>query len=197
MWEEGLRVFKSLKDILPGTIEELGISEQLKRAAAFAAWRAVAAELPLHARAARPVRFLRGVLVVEAPSSAAIHELHMRTPQLMRDLNKRMGRPLVSKLEFRVRGQRPAPRATPGSLPQPNRKTPRPPAAADDVTDRQRRLRQAIELIADPAVRQQAVARLEATEEGGLHRCEQCGTQLSEPGACPLCQAESTQHSGE
>ena len=39
-------MFKSLKDILPGTIEELGISEQLKRAAVFAAWRALAAELP-------------------------------------------------------------------------------------------------------------------------------------------------------
>ena len=50
-------MFRSLKDILPGTIDELGISEQLKRAAAYAAWRAVAAELPVHARAARPIRF--------------------------------------------------------------------------------------------------------------------------------------------
>ena len=50
-------MFKSLKDILPGTIEELGISEPLMRSAVFAAWRTIAASLPAHARAARPHPF--------------------------------------------------------------------------------------------------------------------------------------------
>ena len=190
-------MFKSLKDILPGTIEELGISEQLKRAAAYAAWRAVAADLPVHARAARPVRFLRGVLVVEAPSSAAIHELHMRTPQLMRALNTRVGRPLVSKLEFRVRGRRPTGRAAAGGVSQSTPEAPPQKAAAAADPDRERRLRQAIDLIENPTVREQALARLAANEEQESDRCEQCGTHISASGFCPLCQAHEGQNSGE
>lgn len=189
-------MFKSLKDILPGTIEELGISEQLKRAAVFAAWRALAADLPAHARAARPIRFQRGTLVVEAPSSAAVHELHMRTPQLTRDLNTRMGRPLVTKLEFRLRGRNPSTRAATGSVPSAAPETPTPKPVAHDDPEREQRLRQAIDLIEDPTVREQALARL-AGKEPQSERCEQCGTHLSAPGLCPLCQAHEGQESGE
>lgn len=187
-------MFRSLKDILPGTIEELGISEQLKRAAAYAAWRAVAAELPVHARAARPIRFLRGTLVVEAPSSAAIHELHMRTPQLLRAVNTRVGRPLVTKLEFRVRGRRPTTRAAAPALPT---QTPPRPAAASEDPDRDKRLRQAIELIEDPTVREQALARLAAANDHEPERCNLCGTHISTPGLCPLCQAHGGKESGK
>ena len=190
-------MFKSLRDVLPGTIEELGISEQLKRAAAFAAWRTVAAELPAHARGARPLQFRQGTLVVEAPSSAAVHELHMRTPQLTRELNKRIGPPLVTKLEFRVRGRRPTTRTTAGtgttSAPSANSDKP----AAPEDEERQQRLRQAIELIEDPTVREQALARLAATEAQESVRCAQCGTQISTPGLCPLCQAAEEQASAE
>ncbi len=189
-------MFKSLKDILPGTIEELGIAEQLKRAAAYTAWRAVAAELPDHARAARPIRFLRGTLVVEAPSSAALHELYMRTPQLMRDLNTRMGRPLVATLEFRVRGRRPTNRAATGSASLPTPETSPQRTAANDDLVREQRLRQAIDLIEDPAVRKQALARLAGKEEHA-ERCEQCGTHISTPGECPLCQAHEGQEGRE
>ena len=189
-------MFKSLKDILPGTIEELGISEQLKRAAAFAAWRAIAADLPAHARAARPIRFQQGTLVVEAPSSAAVHELHMRTPQLTRDLNTRMGRPLVTKLELRVRGRRPSSRPATGSAPPVAPETPTHRPVAHDDPEREQRLRQAIDLIEDPAVRKQALARLSGKEEHA-ERCEQCGTHLSTSGLCPLCQAHEGQESGE
>ena len=194
--EKGQRMFKSLKDILPGTIEELGISEQLKRAAAFAAWRALAADLPAHVRGARPMRFQRGILVVEAPSSAAVHELHMRAPQLTRDLNTRMGRPLVTSLEFRVRGRGPSSRPATGSTPSVAPKTPIHKPVAHDDPEREQRLRQAIALIEDPTVREQALARLAGKEEHA-ERCEQCGTHLSAPGVCPLCQAHEGQESGE
>ena len=187
-------MFKSLKDILPGTIEELGISEQLKRAAAFAAWRAIAAALPAHARAARPIRFQQGTLVVEAPSSAAVHELHMRTPQLMRELNTRMGRPLVTKLEFRVRGQRPTSRPAIGVVSQPTPETSSRKAALQNDPAREQRLRQAIDLIENPTVREQALARLAGKEEHS-DRCEQCGTHLSTSGLCPLCQADEERKS--
>ena len=190
-------MFKSLKDILPGTIEELGISEQLKRAAVFAAWRTVVARLPAHARAARPLRFQHGTLVVEAPSSAAIHELHMRAPQLTRDLNKIVGRLLVTKLEFRVRGPRPATRATTGTLPQSAIEKPRNQPATQEDPDRERRLRQAIDLIDNPTVREQALARLAASKEQEPERCTACGAEVSTPGLCPLCQAHESQDSGE
>lgn len=186
-------MFKSLKDILPGTIEELGISEQIKRAAVFAAWRGLAVDLPAHARIARPIRFQRGTLVVEAPSSAAMHELHMRTPQLMRDLNTKLGRPLVTKLEFRVRGRRPTTRAAASAAPHSTTQTPPKPATASDDPDRDKRLRQAIDLIENPTVREQALARLAASEEQESDRCEQCGTHISAPGLCPLCQAHDEQ----
>ena len=190
-------MFKSLKDILPGTIEELGISEQLKRTAVFAAWRTVAARLPAHARTARPSRFRHGTLVVEAPSSAAVHELHMRAPQLTRDVNKIVGRPLVAKLELRVRGRRPASRAATGASHRSAPATPRTGPAPPEDPDRDRRLRQAIDLIEDPVVRQQALARLASSEELDSARCAQCGTRLSTPGNCPLCQAKEKQESGE
>ena len=158
-------MFKSLKDILPGTIEELGISEQLKRAAVFAAWRALASDLPAHARGARPAQFRHGALVVEAPSSAAVHELHMRTPQLMRELNTRLGRPLITKLEFRVRGRRPISRAASGAATQSAAKSPPKPANASDDPDRDKRLRQAIDLIENPLVRQKALDKLAESQE--------------------------------
>ena len=190
-------MFKSLKDILPGTIEELGISEQLKRTAVFAAWRTVAARLPAHARAARPLRFQHGSLVVEAPSSAAIHELHMRAPQLTRDVNKIVGRLLVTKLEFRVRGQRPATRAATGTLPQSAIEKPRTKPASPEDPERERRLRQAIDLIENPTVRRQALARLAGSDELEPERCTACGTEVSTPGLCPLCQAHQDRESGE
>ena len=189
-------MFKSLKDILPGTIEELGISEQLKRAAAFTAWRAIAAALPTHARAARPIRFQQGTLVVEAPSSAAVHELHMRTPQLMREINTRMGRPLVTKLEFRVRGRQPTSRPATGNASLPTPETPAHRPVAHDDPAREQRLRQAIDLIENPTVREQALARLAGKEEHS-DRCEQCGTHLSTSGLCPLCQVHEEQDSEE
>ena len=189
-------MFRSLKDVLPGTIDELGISEQLKRSAVFAAWRTVAARLPPHAQAARPSRFHQGTLYIEAPSSPAVHELHMRTPQLTRDVNKTVGRPLVTKIEFRVRGRRPPTRAATQTPHQAAPEIPDKRGAASEDADRERRLRQAIDLIDNPSVREQALTRLSAADQQS-ERCEQCGTQISTPGDCPLCQAHEGQDSPE
>ena len=194
-------MFKSLKDVLPGTIEELGIGERLEEAAVKAAWRRVVAGLPVHARGARASGFRRGVLVVQAPSSAAVHELHMRVPQLLRAVNTILGRPLVTKLDFRARGQPqrsrnlPAPGAT-QAHPQPADATAGNPADAHDATDRERRLRQAIDLIQNPAVRQQALARLAGSEEQ-TECCTVCATPVSTPGLCPLCRAHEEQDGGQ
>ena len=189
-------MFKALKDVLPGMIDELGISEQLKGAAVFAAWRTVAARLPPHARAARPSRFQHGTLVVEVSSSSAVHELHMRIPQLTREVNRIVGRPLVTKLEFRVRGRRPPTRAAAGMHTPSPPVTPSKKATTEGDADRERRLRQAIDLIENPVVRQQALARLSAEEEQ-TDRCTLCGTVVSTPGLCPLCQAHEEQESAE
>lgn len=188
-------MFKALKDVLPDMIEELGISEPLMRSAVFAAWRAVAAELPAHARAARPFRYKNGTLTVEAPSSAAVHELHMRAPQLTRDVNRAVGRALVAKIEFRVRGHRPPTRAATAPPAASSPAAPRAPAPTHDA-ERARRLRQAIDLIENPTVRAQALAQLAASEEQESVRCEQCGTQINPTGDCPLCQAHEGQEGG-
>ena len=68
--------------------------------------------------------------------------------------------------------------------------------ATDEANERERRLRQAIELIENPAVRQQALARLAATEEQ-MDRCTLCGTAVGTSGHCPLCQAHEEQESEE
>ncbi len=198
-------MFKSLKDVLPGTIEELGIGERLEEAAVKAAWRRVVAGLPAHARGARASGFRRGVLVVQAPSSAAVHELHMRVPQLLRAVNTALGRPLVTALEFRATGRRAPTRAAATLRPQPAAETAksastdptpaRQAAAQDDAADRERRLRQAIDLIQNPAVRRQALARLAKSEEQP-ERCTVCGTPVSAPGLCALCRAHEGQESG-
>ena len=188
-------MFKALKDVLPGMIDELGISEPLMRSAVFAAWRTIAASLPTHARDARPRRFQQGTLTIETPSSAAVHELHMRVPQLTRELNTKLGRPLVTKLDLRVRGQRPAPRSPTGTQLPPSQKASPQATATDDDADRERRLRQAIDLIENPAVRQQALARLAGVETQESDRCTLCGVNISTPGFCPLCQAHESQGS--
>ena len=188
-------MFKALKDVLPGMIDELGISEPLMRSAVFAAWRTIAASLPAHARDARPLRFQQGTLTIQTPSSAAVHELHMRVPQLTRELNTKLGRPLVTKLELRVRGQRPPTRTPTGTqLPPSQKASPQATATVDDA-DRERRLRQAIDLIENPAVRQQALARLAGEEAQESDRCTLCGVNISTPGFCPLCQAHESQGS--
>ena len=188
-------MFKALKDVLPGMIDELGISEPLMRSAVFAAWRTIAASLPAHARDARPLRFQQGTLTIQTPSSAAVHELHMRVPQLTRKLNTKLGRPLVTKLELRVRGQRPPTRTPTGiQLPPSQKASPQATATVDDA-DRERRLRQAIDLIENPAVRQQALARLTGEEAQESDRCALCGVHVSTPGHCPLCQAHEGQDS--
>ena len=64
------------------------------------------------------------------------------------------------------------------------------------ASNRERRLRQAIDLIENPAVRQQALARLAATEEQ-TDRCTLCGALVSTPGLCALCQAHEGQQSGK
>ena len=188
-------MFKALKDALPGMIDELGISEPLMRSAVFAAWRTIAAGLPAHARDARPLRFQQGTLTIETPSSAAVHELHMRVPQLTRELNTKLGRPLVTKLELRVRGQRPPTRTPTGTQLPPSQKASPQATATDDDADRERRLRQAIDLIENPAVRQQALARLAGEEAQESDRCTLCGVHISTPGHCPLCQAHESQES--
>ena len=63
------------------------------------------------------------------------------------------------------------------------------------ASNRERRLRQAIDLIENPAVRQRARARLAATEEQ-TDRCTLCGAPASTPGLCALCQAHEGQGSG-
>ena len=64
------------------------------------------------------------------------------------------------------------------------------------ASNRERRLRQAIDVIENPAVRQQALARLSATEEQ-TDRCTLCGALVSTPGFCALCQAHEGQQSGK
>ena len=62
------------------------------------------------------------------------------------------------------------------------------------ASNRERRLRQAKYLIENPTVRQQALARLAASEEQTA-RCTLCGALVSTPGLCALRQAHEGQES--
>ena len=178
-------MFKALKDVLPGMIDELASPSRSCGRRCLPRGVPSPRGLPAHARDARPFRFQQGTLTIQTSSSAAVHELHMRVPQLTRELNTKLGRPLVTKLELRVRGQRPSPRTPTGTqLPPSQKDSPQATATVDDA-DRERRLRQAIDLIENPTVRQQALARLAGEEEQESDRCALCGVHVQHPRPLP------------
>ena len=89
---------QSISGVLPALLRELGLE------AGITGWRAVTewpdAVGPQVARRSRAVSFQEGTLVVEVEGSAWLHELSMLKPDLVRQLNRRLGSAHVRDLRF-------------------------------------------------------------------------------------------------
>jgi predicted nucleic acid-binding Zn ribbon protein len=87
-----------ISGVLPALLRDLGLE------AGIAGWRAVqewpAAVGPRIARRAHGVSFQDGTLVVEVEGSAWLHELSMLKPDLVRQLNRRLGSAHVRDVRF-------------------------------------------------------------------------------------------------
>ena len=91
-------IVQSISGVLPALLRDLGLE------AGIMGWRAVRewpdAVGPQVARRARAVSFQEGTLVVEVEGSAWLHELSMLKPDLVRQLNRRLGSAHVRDLRF-------------------------------------------------------------------------------------------------
>ena len=89
---------QSISEVLAALLRDLGLE------AGIAGWHAVEewpqAVGPRIARRAHGVSFQDGTLVVEVEGSAWLHELSMLKPDLVRQLNRRLGSAHVRDLRF-------------------------------------------------------------------------------------------------
>jgi len=89
---------ESIARVLPALLRELGLE------AGVLGWRAVTewpdAVGPPIARRTRAVSFQDGTLRIEVEGSAWRYELELLKRDLLRQLNQRLGSPLVRDLEF-------------------------------------------------------------------------------------------------
>lgn len=93
-----MRDMKSLATILPALFKQLGLEEDARGWQAVTEWPAVAGErIAKHARA---VSFRDGSLTVEVEGSAWMQELGFLERELLRKLNRHLGRDIVREVRW-------------------------------------------------------------------------------------------------
>ncbi|MCE9626710.1 MAG: DUF721 domain-containing protein [Candidatus Eisenbacteria bacterium] len=93
-----MRDMKSLATILPELFKQLGLEEDARGWQAVTEWPAVAGErIAKHARA---VSFRDGSLTVEVEGSAWMQELGFLERELVRKLNRHLGRDIVREVRW-------------------------------------------------------------------------------------------------
>jgi hypothetical protein len=80
---------KSLSDVLPGVIKELGLSERMMMEEIQAAWRQVAGEVI--AKASSPETVQRGVLYIKLLQPAIHYAVHGEKAKMLQHLNQLLG----------------------------------------------------------------------------------------------------------
>src|SRR5215510_3723630 len=96
---------RPLATILPALFEQLGLARTADGWRAVSDWPAVAgARIARHTRA---LSFRDGALTVEVEGSAWMHELGFLKPELVRNLNRQLGGPVVRDVRFLSAGARP------------------------------------------------------------------------------------------
>ena len=84
--------FQSLRDILPQTLDGLGIAERVSRERAMRLWPAVAQEIdPALARGSRAIALQGAALLVRVSEPALVHLIACRREQVVALLNARLG----------------------------------------------------------------------------------------------------------
>ncbi|MGH2350532.1 MAG: DciA family protein [Chloroflexota bacterium] len=91
--------FRRLGDILPQTLEGLGIEQRVRQEQARRAWHRVAHRVsPALAAGAEAVELRGGVLMVRVPAGHLARMLEARTAELVRWLNAEVGDGIVESV---------------------------------------------------------------------------------------------------
>jgi predicted nucleic acid-binding Zn ribbon protein len=84
-----------LADLLPETVRQFGLEEQLEQARAAAAWlRIVAERVPAAAGSCRLVGLQQGVATIETDEPIVAQEIRLRSPELLRALRDATATPV-------------------------------------------------------------------------------------------------------
>jgi len=101
--EEKLRSMERLADLLPETVRQFGLEDQLEQARAASAWlRIVAERVPEAAGSCRLTGLVQGVATIEADEPIVAQEIRLRTPELLKLLRADTG-PGVFQLRVMTR----------------------------------------------------------------------------------------------
>ncbi len=187
------RMRGSVNEALEGVLSGLEAAVRIRESLALAYWERVAG--PQAAAASRAESVRDGVLFVTTRSSTWSHELSFHKTQLIAELNRRIGRPVIKDIQFRARGVEETP-----DLPEPpDHPTPEELDLVRLPREEQAALRKDLEAlfetIPDASLRQMIAgqmirsARLRRWRlEHGWQECARC-TALHKTGEdlCPVC----------
>ncbi len=89
------RPMERLADLLPETVRQFGLEDQLEQARAAAAWlRIVAEHVPAAAGSCRLTGLSQGVATIEADEPIVAQEIRLRSPELLRALRNATAAPV-------------------------------------------------------------------------------------------------------
>lgn len=89
---------KSLGDALDELVESLGIKKKLREQEVFSLWHEAVGERI--AQVAKPLRMVRGTLVVSVKTGAWRNELSMRKQEIVGRLNQILAEEIVRDIKF-------------------------------------------------------------------------------------------------
>jgi predicted nucleic acid-binding Zn ribbon protein len=89
---------KTIGEAIEELVAQLGIKKKLHEQDAFVVWDEAVGERI--AKAATPIRMLRGTLIVSVKSGPWRNELSMRKPEILRRINELLGGEIVKDIKF-------------------------------------------------------------------------------------------------
>ena len=109
------RAISQLADVLEKTVAGLESGQRIRESLALAYWEHVVGP---QAAAATQADFVReGILFVNTKSSVWSHEMTFLKAHVLKELNRRIGRPVIKEIIFRARGVEPRPQPREASQP--------------------------------------------------------------------------------
>ncbi|MEN3002176.1 MAG: DUF721 domain-containing protein [Armatimonadota bacterium] len=184
--------FESVGGWLWEVLRQLGIEREFRARRALSAWETLTGEAI--ARVAQPLRLEGGTLWVAVKSSAWAQELQFQKATLLERLNHEAGSDCFREIRFVVRAQLPNPSAVVSA----HREGAFLPRHVELEKEEQEAIRQTVEAIQEPALREAVRRAREASLRyekwrllNGWRRCERCGGWHTESARfCFLCREQ-------
>src|SRR5947208_1778188 len=99
------RTLSQLAEVLEKTVAGIEAGPRIRESLALGYWEHVVGPLAAAATEADSVR--EGILFVNTKSSVWSHEMTFMKAHVMKELNRRIGRPVIKEIIFRARGVQP------------------------------------------------------------------------------------------